>query len=154
MKRKIYSSDLTNEEWILLSDFMPVAKSGGRPRTIEPREILNSIFYILRAGCAWRLLPHDFPNWKTVYHYYWREWRTTGLWERINAMLRQILRRNMGRAPEPSAAVIDSQASENNRTRRHSRLRTAARKSLDENGICWLTRSVCCSKRKFMLEIF
>jgi putative transposase len=100
---------------------MTVAKSGGRPRTIEPREILNAIFYILRTGCAWRLLPHDFPNWKTVYHY-WREWRTTGLWERINAMLRQILRRNIGREVEPSAAVIDSQSVKTTSARRHSRL--------------------------------
>lgn len=109
MNRNIYSSDLTDQEWILLSDLMPVAKSGGRPRTIEIREILNAIFYLLRAGCAWRLLPHDFPNWKTVYHY-WRKWRINGLWERINAALRQILRRKMGREAEASASVIDSQS--------------------------------------------
>jgi transposase len=109
MKRMIYLSDLTDEEWILLSDLMPIAKSSGRPRTHEVREILNAIFYVLRAGCSWRLLPHDFPNWKTVYHY-WREWRMSGLWERINAALRQILRRKMGREAEPSAAVIDSQS--------------------------------------------
>jgi transposase len=109
MKRRIYSSDLTDQEWALLSELIPSAKTGGRPRSTDIREVLNSIFYILRAGCAWRLLPHDFPNWKTVYHY-WRDWRKTGLWEHINAALRQILRRKIGREAEPSAAVIDSQS--------------------------------------------
>lgn len=109
MKRRIYSSDLTDQEWALLKELIPSAKTGGRPRSTDIREVLNAIFYILRAGCAWRLLPHDFPNWKTVYHY-WRDWRKTGLWEHINADLRQILRRKIGREAEPSAAVIDSQS--------------------------------------------
>ncbi len=109
MKRKIYSSDLSDEEWAFLSELIPPAKDGGRPRTTEIREVLNAVFYILRAGCAWRLLPHDFPCWKTVYHY-WREWRTSGLWERINSALRQNLRRKIGREIEPSAVVIDSQS--------------------------------------------
>lgn len=109
MDRNIYLSDLTDQEWFLLSDLMPVAKSGGRPRTIQIREILNAVFYLLRADCAWRLLPHDFSNWKTVYHY-WREWRIPGLWERINDALRQVLRRKIEREAEPSASVIDSQS--------------------------------------------
>jgi putative transposase len=109
MERRVYSSDLTDEEWILLSELIPPAKHGGRPRSTDIREILNAIFYILRAGCACRLLPHDFPRWKTVYHY-WREWRISGLWERINTALRRILRRKIGREIEPSAAVIDSQS--------------------------------------------
>ncbi|MDQ4123144.1 MAG: transposase, partial [Acidobacteriota bacterium] len=66
MKRQTYSTDLTDEEWALLSELIPRAKPGGRPRTTDIREVLNAIFYILRAGCAWRLLPHDFPSWKTV----------------------------------------------------------------------------------------
>lgn len=109
MERNLYSSDLTEPEWLLLKDLIPPAKFGGRPRIIEIREILNAIFYILRAGCAWRLLPHDFPKWKSVYHY-WREWRITGLWERINETLRRNLRKKTGRNPEPSASVIDSQS--------------------------------------------
>jgi putative transposase len=109
MKRRIYSSDLTDQEWTLLKEFIPPVKHGGRPRSTDIREVLNSIFYILRTGCAWRLLPHDFPRWKTVYHY-WREWRISGLWERINTALRQILIRKTGREVEPSAAVIDSQS--------------------------------------------
>ena len=70
MKREIYSTDLSDtdlsdEEWILISDIIPLPKFGGRPRTTDVREVLNAIFYILRAGCAWRLLPHDFPRWKS-----------------------------------------------------------------------------------------
>lgn len=109
MNRTQYSSDLTDLEWILLKDLMPPAKFGGRPRTVEIREILNAVFYILRAGSAWRLLPHDFPKWKTVYHY-WRQWRITGLWERINETLRRSLRERTGRNAEPSASIIDSQS--------------------------------------------
>lgn len=101
MKQRIYSSDLTDEEWSLLSEFIPPVKHGGRPRSTDIREVLNAIFYMLRAGCAWRLLPHDFLNWKTVYHY-WRDWRKTGLWEHINAALQQTPRRKIGREAEPN----------------------------------------------------
>jgi transposase len=65
--RKSYLTDLTNEQWDLLKEFIPAAKPGGRPRTVEPREIINAIFYILSTGCPWRMLPHDFPVWQTVY---------------------------------------------------------------------------------------
>lgn len=111
MSRNQYSSDLTEPEWILLKDLIPPAKFGGRPRTVDIREVLNAVFYVLRAGCAWRLLPNDLPHWKTVYHY-WREWRISGLWERVNETLRRNLRRKSGRNAEPSAAVIDSQSIE------------------------------------------
>jgi putative transposase len=73
------------------------------------REILDAIFYILRSGCAWRLLPHDFPPWKTIHHYF-RTWRLDGTWERVNAALRKRVRVRMGRDPEPSAGVVDSQS--------------------------------------------
>jgi putative transposase len=109
MKRNQYPSDLTEQEWLLLKDLVPPAKFGGRPRTVEIREILNAVFYVLRAGCAWRLVPHDFPKWTTVYHY-WRGWRINGLWERINETLRRSLRKKAGRNAEPSASVIDSQS--------------------------------------------
>ena len=69
MKRKTYPSDLTDEQWELLSPLLPAAKPGGRPRTVELREILNAILYVLRTGCAWRMLPHDLPPWQTVYKY-------------------------------------------------------------------------------------
>src|SRR5215218_3709919 len=98
MSRNQYSSDLREPEWLLLKNLIPRAKFGGRPRTVEIREILNAIFYVLRAGCAWRLLPHDFPKWKTVYHY-WRRWRIDGTWERINRAIRERLRVRLKRDP-------------------------------------------------------
>ena len=70
--------------------------------------MLNAILYVVRTGCAWRQLPHDFPPWNTVYYYFWR-WRREGVWERIMATLRARVRRAAGRKPTPSAAIIDSQ---------------------------------------------
>lgn len=67
MSRKPYPTDLTDQQWQLIASLIPAAKNGGRPRTVDVREILNAIFYILVGGCAWRLLPHDFPSWSTVY---------------------------------------------------------------------------------------
>jgi putative transposase len=85
------------------------SQSPGRPRVYPLREILDAIFYVLRSGCAWRLLPHDFPPWKTVYHYF-RAWRLSGLWERMHAALRKRVRVRLKRDPQPSAAIVDSQS--------------------------------------------
>lgn len=109
MNRKAYGSDLTDAEWVLLAPFIPPAQPGGRPRTTDMREVLDAIFYILRGGCAWRLLPHEFPKWQTVYHYM-RAWRRAGLWEHIHGLLRERVRILAGREAEPSACVIDSQS--------------------------------------------
>ena len=79
-----------------------------RTRTHSLREILNAVFYLLKSGCQWRLLPHDFPRWPTVYHYF-RTWRIDGTWERINRAIRQRLRVRLNRDPQPSAGVVDSQ---------------------------------------------
>jgi putative transposase len=87
---------------------MPAPKGHGRPRTHSPREILNAIFYLLKSGCQWRLLPHDFPRWPTVYHYF-RKWRIDGTWEGVNRALRERLRVRLKRDPQPSAGVVDSQ---------------------------------------------
>lgn len=107
--RRCYSTDLSDEEWEVLQPLVPEAKPGGRPRAHETRELLNAIFYVLRGGCAWRLLPHDFfLPWQTAYHYF-RAWRIDGTWQRIHAALRERLRRSAGREPTPSAAIIDSQ---------------------------------------------
>jgi putative transposase len=81
----------------------------GRPRQVEIREIVNAIFYVLRTGCAWRLLPHDLPTWQTVYGYF-RRWRDSGLWEQLNDALREAVRNEAERETEPSAAIIDSQS--------------------------------------------
>ena len=108
MTRKAYSTDLTDDEWRRLEPLIPAAKPGGRPRSVDGREIVNGIRYLLRAGCAWRLMPHDLPPWETIYAYF-RQWQVDGTWEAIVATLRGELRVAQGRAPEPSAAILDSQ---------------------------------------------
>jgi len=108
MKRQTYPTDLSDQEWILLQPFVATPESRGRPRTVDLREILNAIFYILKSGCAWRMLPHDLPKWQPAY-YYFRLWKRKGVWHQINDVLRRQLRLQDGRAAEPSAAIIDSQ---------------------------------------------
>ena len=109
MSRKIYPSDLCEIEWLIVAPLIPAAKPGGCPRRMDIREILNAIFYLLRSGCAWRMLPHDFPAWQTVYGYF-RAWRKAGVWETMNDALREVVREYAGREAEPSAAIIDSQS--------------------------------------------
>ncbi len=88
---------------------MPDPKEHGRPRIHSTREILDAIFYVVRSGCQWRLLPHDFPRWPTVY-YYFRQWRIDGTWGRINRAIRERLRVRLKRNPQPSVGVVDSQS--------------------------------------------
>ena len=107
--RRSYSTDLSDDEWRILEPLVPDAKPGGRPRAHETSELLNAIFYVLRGGCAWRLLPHDFLPWQTAYHYFRTWWRMDGTWEQLHTALRERLRRLAGREPTPSAAIIDSQ---------------------------------------------
>lgn len=109
MNRAAYATDLTDAEWACLAPLLPAAKPGGRPRSIDLREVLNAIIYVTRSGSHWRLLPHDLPKWQTVY-WYLRRWRTDGTWEAINDALRRDLRIAAGRDPDPSAAIIDSQS--------------------------------------------
>lgn len=104
-----YPSNLSDEQWQLLQSLLPSAPAEGRERKISLRAVLNAILYILRCGCAWRYLPHDFPAWQTVYDYF-SKWRQTGVWERIHSRLREQLRVQMGREASPSAAIIDSQS--------------------------------------------
>jgi putative transposase len=110
--RRAYQSDLSDAEWSCLESYLPAPKANGRPRIYPLREILNAIFYVVRSGCAWRLLPHDFPSWKTVYHYF-RFRRLDGTWERMHAALRDRVRVRLKRNPQPSAAIaaiVDSQS--------------------------------------------
>lgn len=88
---------------------IPAAKAKGRLRTHAMREVINAIFYILRGGCAWRLLPHDFPPWQTVYDYF-RNWRQTGTWEAMHQAVRELVRLKIGRQATPSAGVVDAQS--------------------------------------------
>jgi putative transposase len=107
--RRAYQTDLSDAEWACIEPLLPVPEATGRPRIYPLREILDAVFYVLRGGCAWRLLPHDFPPWKTVYHYF-RLWRIDGTWEWINKAIRERLRVRLGRDPQPSAGIVDSQS--------------------------------------------
>jgi putative transposase len=108
-RRRRYPTDLTDQEWALLAPLIPPPKPGGRPALHDRRELVDAMLYWLRSGGAWRLLPHDFPPWQTVYHY-WRAWRRQGRWEQILARLRAQERLRQGRAPTPSAVILDSQS--------------------------------------------
>jgi transposase len=107
--RRAYPSDVTDAEWALVEPLVPAPKSGGRKAEHSRREIMNAIFYVLRSGCQWRMLPHDFPPWETVYDYF-RRWRDGGVWEEINQSLREKVRQRAGREKTPSAVIIDSQS--------------------------------------------
>lgn len=104
-----YPSNLTEDQWNLLEPLLPSAKPGGRPRSVDLRAIVNAILYVLSTGCAWRLLPNDFPKWKTVYHYF-RAWRLDGTWIETNHQLHQWVRVIEERDRSPSAAILDSQS--------------------------------------------
>lgn len=107
--RRAYPSDVTDAEWALLEPLIPQAKTGGRKEERPKREIVNAIFYVLRSGCQWRMLPHDFPPWETVYDYFHR-WRDGGVWETVNQALREKVRQRAGWEKTPSAVIIDSQS--------------------------------------------
>jgi putative transposase len=108
MKAQAYASDLSDQEWEVIAPYIPAPLAGGRPAKWERREIVNAILYVLKTGCPWRLLPHDFPPSSTVF-WYFRQWRKDGTWERLNTALREQSRRRLGSDPQPSAAIIDSQ---------------------------------------------
>ena len=109
MSRAVYPTDLTDAEWAILGPLVPTPKTGGRPTKYPRREIINAIRYVLRTGCAWRLLPHDLPPWQLVYHYFW-VWRREGIWEEMRNALYIRVRQAAGRESTPSAAIIDSQS--------------------------------------------
>ena len=102
-----YRTNLIDEQGEIIKTLIPEAKSGGRPRTVDMRGVINGIFYILVAGCGWYLLPYDFLKWKTVYHYF-RQWRINGDWERIHEQLRQWVRAIEDLHPSPTAAILGS----------------------------------------------
>ena len=108
-RRKAYPTDLTDAQWALIAPLVQQPKGKpGRPRRVDTREVVNAIFYVVRTGCQWRLLPHDFPPWQTVYYYH-HKWTRDGTWDRILALLRREVRRQAGETPEPTEAVMDSQ---------------------------------------------
>jgi putative transposase len=109
MERKPYPTDLTDEQWKLVQPLLPDAKPGGRPRKADLREVLNAVFYLVRTGCQWRMIPHEYPPWKTCYNYY-RAWIDGGVWDEIIYLLRTDVRTQAGRKDQPRVAAIDSQS--------------------------------------------
>lgn len=109
MKRNSYPTDLTDAQWERIVFWVPEPKPGGRPAEYTRREIVNAILYQARNGGTWRSLPHDFPPYRIVFHYF-RLWQREGVWETIHAKLRERVRRQAKKTPKPSAAILDSQS--------------------------------------------
>src|SRR5690242_18169532 len=104
-----YPSDLGDEEWAILGPLITPGKQAGHPQLFGLRRIVEAVFYLLRTGCQWRAMPHEYPPWPTVF-YHFAKWRRQGTWERINTVLRERHRVLKGRKPQPTAAIIDSQS--------------------------------------------
>jgi len=107
-RRARHPSDLTDSQWAVVARMIPNATPGGRPRESDSREVVEAILHLLRAGCAWRLSPHDFPPWRTVYSYL-RRWEREGVWAGVLHTLVMADRERAGREASPSAAILDSQ---------------------------------------------
>jgi transposase len=104
-----YPSDLTDEQWVVIEALVPPVRSGGRPEKHPKRAVVNAIFYVVRTGCSWRQLPHDFPPWQTVF-WYFKRWRADCTVDRLHDALRDQLRDGAGRDPMASAAIVDAQS--------------------------------------------
>ena len=108
-ERKAYPSDLRDEQWALIKHLVPEPLTGGRPAKYARREVVNAILYVLRSGCAWRMMPHDLPPKETAYACF-ALWSEDGTWEKIEEVLRVRVRKAAGKKPAPTAAILDSQA--------------------------------------------
>ena len=141
-----YDSDLTDEEWALIASLIPPAKRGGGKRTVNIREIVNAIFYVLWTGCQWKALPKDLPP-KSTAHWYLTLWNWDGTLERIHHALYLAVREQEGRKPSPTAAIIDSQSAKGapkGGVRLTPKALMRARKSPAASGISSSTRSASC----------
>jgi len=107
--QQAYPTDLNDTEWAQIAPYFPETKLTGRPRKHTWREIMNAIFYVVKNGCVWRALPHDYPAWQTVY-YHFRAFRLSGLWEQLNRVVREAIRQKEGREAQASAMIVDSQS--------------------------------------------
>jgi putative transposase len=109
MHNQTYPTDLTDRQWDCIKDLVPAAKPGGRPRSLQMRQVINAILYIVVTGAQWRMLPKDYPAWQSVYHYF-RQWRDDGSWQRLHDTLRAAVRRKAGKHKHPTAGCLDSQS--------------------------------------------
>ena len=133
MPRQAYPSDLTETQWSVLEPLLPPPKPGGRPRSVEMREVVNGLLDVLHTGCPWRSLPHDLPPWGTVWTYF-RQWRDDGTLEQLHDQLRAQVRLVAGRDPHPSAVILDSQSVKTTENGGRAVL-TLARRVRDANAI-------------------
>jgi putative transposase len=108
MERTPYQTDLTDRQWRRIARLVPAPKAGGRPAKYSRREVVNAILYVTRAGCPWRLLPHDLPPYRIAFHYF-RRWQSDGTWDRVHDRLRGQVRRAAGKRPRPTVGILDSQ---------------------------------------------
>jgi protease I len=132
-----YPTDLTDAQWALVEPFLPMARGRGRPRSRDRRRILDAIFYALRTGCAWRLLPRGFGPWQTAYHYF-RTWARDGTWHRVHEALRRAVRVAAGRPPDPSVGIADSQTVRTTE-RGDPAVTTGASARAGASATCWWT---------------
>lgn len=109
MNKKEYPSDVTDSQWDYIKELIPSAKTGGRPRSLDMRQVINAILYVTVSGIQWRMLPKEYPKWKSVYHYF-RLWRKEGIWKRIHDTLRARERERNGRHKHATAGSLDSQS--------------------------------------------
>jgi putative transposase len=139
MSEKHYPSDVSDREWAIFQPLLPQEYEPGpltgRSRLHAYREVVNSIFYISRGDCAWRMMPYDLPHWSTCYHYF-RKWRMDGTLERVHDSLRRQERERKGHKPEASAGILDSQSVKTSVKGGHAAM-TEARRSKAANDICW-----------------
>jgi putative transposase len=108
VNKQLYPTDLTDSQWEIIQELIPKAKSGGRPRSLEMRQVVNAILYTVVGGIQWRMLPREYPKWQSVYTYF-RTWRDDGTWQRIHDIIRAKVRRRRGRHKHATAGSIDSQ---------------------------------------------
>jgi transposase len=140
-----YPSDLTNEEWALVKPEIPRAKRGGNKRTVDVREVINGVMYVLSTGCQWRAIPKDLPPRSTVNHYFCR-WEYDGTLGRLHHALYVRCREQVDRQASPTAAIIDSQSVRSAEKGGVGSIRRAlmgAKRSKARSGTSWSTRKAC-----------
>jgi transposase len=151
-----YPSDLSDAEWLIVEPMIPPAKRGGRRRSVNVREVLNGIFYVLWTGCQWKALPKDLPPKSTV-HDYLELWKWDGTLERIHHELYMAVREQEGREPSPTVAIIDSQTAKGSQKGGLGsilRATTRARRSRVASGTSWSTRWASCWTSSFIRPMF
>jgi putative transposase len=109
MSAQLYPTDLTDSQWDIIQEMIPPAKPGGRPRSLDMRQVVNAILYVVVGGIQWRMLPREYPAWQSVYRYF-HAWQQDHTWQRIHDVLRAAVRRRAGRHKQPTAGCLDSQS--------------------------------------------